>query len=70
LRNLKYSALDNQILLKNLLIRKNVSKIDNDERNALLEAFILLNKDKRFYYPGNRADKPFPGGVSYWFKQD
>ena len=51
-------------------IRKNLSTIPEEERNALKNAFIELNTKNEFRFPGKRDDKPFVGGVSYWFKQD
>lgn len=51
-------------------IRKNLSTIPEEERNALKNAFIVLNTKNEFRFPGKRDDKPFVGGVSYWFKQD
>jgi hypothetical protein len=53
------------------VIRKNVMRVDQSERDKLRDAFIALNDSKKgFVFPGNRDDKPFTGGVSYWFKQD
>lgn len=54
----------------NFLPRSNVSKISEGDRNGLVNAFIALNNQPEFVYPGTRNDKPFVGGVSYWFKQD
>jgi hypothetical protein len=51
-------------------IRRNVAKVCPDERNILKQAFIALHTNQNFRYPGKRNDKPFVGGVSYWFKQD
>ena len=51
-------------------IRRNVAKVCPDERIILKKAFIALNNTENFRYPGKRNDKPFTGGVSYWFKQD
>jgi hypothetical protein len=50
--------------------RKNLSKLTETEREALRRAFIALNKNTTLRFPGSRDDKPFVGGVSYWFKQD
>ncbi len=50
--------------------RRNLSKISNQERDDLLNAFIALNTQPEFIYPGSSDDKPFVGGVSFWFKQD
>ena len=50
--------------------RRNLSKISHQERDDLLNAFIALNTQPEFIYPGSREDKPFVGGVSFWFKQD
>ncbi|HYY86744.1 MAG TPA: tyrosinase family protein [Nitrososphaeraceae archaeon] len=50
--------------------RKNVMHISDTERDNLRDAFIALNLKEEFRFPGNRNDKPFAGGVSYWFKQD
>jgi Common central domain of tyrosinase len=54
--------------VKNFICRSNVSKIPNEERRRLINAIIALNI--KYKYPGNRDDKPFAGGVTYWFKQD
>jgi hypothetical protein len=51
-------------------VRKNARHITDDERVKLRDAFIDLNTQERFRFPGSRNDKPFAGGVSYWFKQD
>lgn len=51
-------------------VRKNISKISSKEREDLMNALISLNTNPKFRYPGNRDDKPFVGGVSFWFKQD
>jgi Common central domain of tyrosinase len=56
-------------MLKLFEARKNVSKLTDKERNAFKNAFVALN-EPGFSYPGNRYDKPFIGGVSFWFKQD
>lgn len=48
--------------------RKNIIEVDKQVRDELRDAFIALHKN--FHFPGNRDDKPFVGGVSYWFKQD
>jgi hypothetical protein len=50
--------------------RKNLSKLTDKEREALRKAFVSLNKDPTLRFPGSRDDKPFVGGVSFWFKQD
>ncbi|HEY7080654.1 MAG TPA: tyrosinase family protein [Nitrososphaeraceae archaeon] len=50
--------------------RKNISKVTDDERQALLRAFIVLNTNPTFRFPGSKDDTPFVGGVSFWFKQD
>ena len=50
--------------------RKNVSTLTEPEREAFRSAFIALNKDRTFRFPGSKDDKPFGGGVSFWFKQD
>jgi Common central domain of tyrosinase len=57
-------------LSKQLGKRKNVSKLSDKEREAFREAFVALNKDPTLRFPGSRDDKPFVGGVSFWFKQD
>lgn len=44
--------------------------MDKKVRDDLKNAFVALNIEKRFHFPGNRYDKPFVCGVSYWFKQD
>jgi Common central domain of tyrosinase len=51
-------------------VQKSVRHITDDERVKLRDAFIALNTQERFRFPGSRNDKPFAGGVSYWFKQD
>ena len=51
-------------------IRKNVTQVTPDVREQLKRAFIALNTDPKFRFPGNRYDKPFVGGLTYWFKQD
>ena len=51
-------------------IRRNIAKVSADERTILKKAFLVLNTDENFRYPGKRDDKPFTGGVTYWFKQD
>lgn len=51
-------------------LRKNIIHIPESERNVLRDAFIALNTNEEFLFSGDRNDKPFPGGVSYWFKQD
>ena len=51
-------------------LRKNIINIQESERNILRDAFIALNTNEEFLFSGDRNDKPFPGGVSYWFKQD
>ena len=56
-------------MLKQFGMRKNVSKLIDNERQSLRNAFIALNSPN-FRFPGTRDDKPFVGGVSFWFKQD
>lgn len=51
-------------------IRRNIAKVTSEERDILRKAFIALHTNVEFHYTGKRGDKPFPGGVSYWFKQD
>jgi hypothetical protein len=51
-------------------LRKNIINIQESERNILRDAFIALNTNEEVLFSGDRNDKPFPGGVSYWFKQD
>jgi Common central domain of tyrosinase len=48
-------------------VRRNIATVPREERDALRDAFIGLN---RRFYPGNRGDRPLPGGISFWFKQD
>jgi Common central domain of tyrosinase len=55
--------------LSSILRRENISKVSKDERNKLRNAFIKLNSSE-FKFPGFKDYKPFPGGVTYWFKQD
>jgi hypothetical protein len=55
--------------LSSILLRENISKVSKDERNKLINAFIKLNSSE-FKFPGFKDYKPFPGGVTYWFKQD
>ena len=50
-------------------IRKNISQVSDNEKDNLKNAFVALNTID-FRFPGERYDKPFAGGVSYWFKQD
>jgi hypothetical protein len=50
-------------------LRGNIAKILKEERELLRDAFIKLNTNE-FRYHGSRNDKPFVGGISYWFKQD
>jgi hypothetical protein len=57
-------------LSRQLRERKNISKVTDDEREALIRAFIALNTNPTFRFPGSKDDKPFVGGVSFWFKQD
>lgn len=57
-------------MLKEFGMRKNVSKLTDKERETLKNSFIALNVNPRFCFPGSREDKPFAGGVSFWFKQD
>jgi hypothetical protein len=51
-------------------VRKNIAKVSPHERSLLKQAFIALNTNENFRYPGGRDDRPFTGGVTYWFKQD
>jgi hypothetical protein len=51
-------------------IRRNIAKVSLTERTLLKDVFVSLNMDSHYRYPGNRDDKPFTGGVTYWFKQD
>jgi Common central domain of tyrosinase len=48
--------------------RCNIMSLSKKEQTLLAKAFVALNKEFRF--SGTRDDKPFPGGVIYWFKQD
>lgn len=48
-------------------IRRNIAHVDPEERAALRDGFIALN---RHFFPGSRTDVPSRGGVSWWFKQD
>lgn len=50
--------------------RSNITSVSKAEQRLLLKAFVELNTKDDFRFPGTRDDKPFPGGVSYWFKQD
>jgi len=50
-------------------LRRNVSKVLKEERNTFRDTVISLNTPE-FSFHGNRGDKPFVGGVSFWFKQD
>src|SRR5688572_23089081 len=70
--NKKIYKLIHKILYMTLskVVRKNISKISSKERDDLINAIISLNINSKFVYPGNRDDKPFVGGVSFWFKQD
>jgi hypothetical protein len=52
-----------------LPLRRNVSKIAKNARDKFRDAFVKLNTGE-FKFPGYRDYKPFPGGVTYWFKQD
>jgi hypothetical protein len=56
-------------LKESILSRQNVSKVSKKERERLKNSFIKLNSSE-FKFTGSRNDKPFPGGVTYWFKQD
>jgi Common central domain of tyrosinase len=58
------------IKVKNSIYRSNVSKISNEERRRLVDAIITVNTNPKYKYHGSRGDKPFTGGVTYWFKQD
>jgi hypothetical protein len=51
-------------------MRRNISKVTDKKRDALKNAFIALNTDPKFRFPGKRDDRPFVGGVTFWFKQD
>jgi Common central domain of tyrosinase len=51
-------------------IRRNIASVDPSERAMLRDAFIALNTDPHFRFPGSRNDSPAPGGVTWWFKQD
>jgi hypothetical protein len=57
-------------LSRHLEKRKNISKLTGPEREAFRNAFFALNTDPRFRFPGSKDDKPFVGGVSFWFKQE
>jgi hypothetical protein len=57
-------------MVKQLGVRKNLSKLTDKERESLLKAFVMLNNHPPFRFPGSRNDRPFVGGVSFWFKQD
>jgi Common central domain of tyrosinase len=48
--------------------RKSITKVDKKIWHELRDAFVSLNT--KFRFPGDRDDKPYVGGVSYWFKQD
>ena len=37
--------------------RKNISKVTDDEREALIRAFIALNTNPTFRFPGSKDDK-------------
>jgi hypothetical protein len=50
-------------------VRRNISKVSPHDRRLLKDAFVALNRENS-RYPGKREDKPFTGGVTYWFKQD
>jgi Common central domain of tyrosinase len=50
--------------------RRNVSQISERDRDSFIKGFIALNNQPEFVYPGTREDKPFVGGVTFWFKQD
>jgi hypothetical protein len=56
-------------LSEDFRIRKNILQVSDNERDKLKNAFVDLNT-MDFRFPGERNDKPFAGGVSYWFKQD
>ena len=56
-------------MTKNLEPRKNISLISDKERSNFKEALTALNTED-FRFGGSRNDKPFAGGVTYWFKQD
>jgi hypothetical protein len=50
-------------------IRKNIISFSDNERDNFKHALVALNTED-FRFGGDRDDKPFAGGVSYWFKQD
>lgn len=50
--------------------RKSITHVSDKEREDLKNAFVALNTREELRFAGSRDDKPFPGGVSYWFKQD
>ena len=50
--------------------RKSMTHVSDKEREDLKNAFVALNAKEKLRFAGSRGDKPFPGGVSYWFKQD
>jgi hypothetical protein len=49
--------------------RKNITLVSKNERVNFRRALVALNTAD-FRFGGDRNDKPFAGGVSYWFKQD
>jgi Common central domain of tyrosinase len=51
-------------------LRKNISLVSDKERDEFIDALVALNTHRDLRYCGDRNDKPFVGGVSYWFKQD
>src|SRR5919202_7105484 len=55
---------------KDFELRKNVSLLSDKERSNFIESLIALNTHTDLRFCGDRNDKPFVGGVSYWFKQD
>jgi hypothetical protein len=49
-------------------IRRNIAKVDKEERDLFIDAVLQLNQ--KFFSPnGSRSEFP-AGHVSYWFKQD
>jgi hypothetical protein len=48
-------------------VRRNIASVDPSERAMLRDAFIELN---RRVFPGSLDDRPAPGRVTWWFKQD
>jgi hypothetical protein len=54
---------------QNALTRRNIAHISENEILHFIKALTTLNTNK-YRFPGKRDDKPFVGGVTYWFKQD